>query len=179
MGAGRTLIVEYDMSGGQGTNLDSWFGIAFGLGTSLPPNFYDTLKTDTAGIVRTGYPSGAGPEYMQAAIYLDEVGSGFGPGPSYTSDAHVRYTLNLSSAGILANESATAIFEIDDGRNGSYDWTASGSFTWDSSQNYIYLLSKSEPHTVANLFIYSVPEPSTVILLAIGGFCLIRRRFRP
>jgi hypothetical protein len=176
LGTDRTLVVEYDQAGREVNANGSWLGICFGHGTTLPAGFYDTLfQADTGGLVDTYARPGSSDTH---SLWLNGTGTAWSTAPSDTTNAHVRYTLGLSPAGIVAGQSATATMQIDLDNSGSYDATLTGNFTWDGPNNYIYFASKGNNHTVTNIEVYSTPEPATLALLSLGGLALLRRRRR-
>lgn len=174
LGADRTLVVEYDQAGREVHPNGSWLGICFGLGTTLPAGFYDALfQADAAGLVVTYARPGSNDTHQ---VWLNNSPVLWPTAPSATANGHVRYTLGLSPAGIAAGQPATATMEIDLDKNGSYDATIAGNFTWNGPDNYIYYMSKGNNHTVSNITVYSTPEPATLTLLALGGLGVLLRR---
>jgi hypothetical protein len=197
LGANRTLIVTFDVEvtdDGAGSASEGWFAIGFGFDgndTSIADRSADVVGFDNA--------ASAADEQSEFALLLrtfsdasqnhtawedgNNAGRAFGSDMGGSSsdppgiDGKVRIRVNLSPAGVLAGESATATYEVDVDCDGTYDDIFVDTVDWADSTNYIWFGSRHETeHEATNLLIEAVPEPGALILCGVGGLAMLLRR---
>ena len=188
LGGNRTLIVEFDLeltSVTTGTDV-TWFALGFGFDGDPGANDGSTdvvNNSEFALLVRT-LTNDDGKDHQRfedgdAADFGDDLDGT--PGDDTDGiDGKVRITVDLSPAGIAADETATVTYEIDNDADGVFDDISAGnSIDWQDALNHLWLGSRGDSeHVVSNLRITAIPEPTAFAFLILGGTALLRTRGR-
>jgi len=119
----------------------------------------------------------------------DDTGGAFGsnlggtPGDNTDGiDGKVRITIDLSAAGIVAGESATVKYEVDNNADGTFDDMFTGTVDWEDATNHIWFGSRVDTeHVVTNFELRSeavvIPAPAALPAgLALLALTVLRRR---